>query len=278
MKPEPSLTTLKPKLAHAFAFAQTQVEALITRHPDYFPLYTEGGKWQHTGEAWTNWCEGFLGGMMWLFYQRDGDPLWREPAEHYSLLLEARQFDRNVHDLGFVFWSTWKRWYDLTGDPALNEVIIQAGKTMGMRFKEKGQRLRSFVSEDSLFIDIMMNVGIVFYAAQQSGDADLLRKAHAHCMTTRRTIVRGDGSTSHEGLFDRRRANSCARPRTRVGEAIPPGAGTGLGAVWFRHGLRSHWRAQVFADRGRCAPISTSKTPPRRRRPLRAGRAAQRLG
>ena len=104
MKPEPSLPTLRPKLAHAFAFAQTQVDALITRHPDYFPLYTEGGKWQHTGEAWTNWCEGFLGGMMWLFYQRDGDPLWRERAEHYSRPLEARQFDPNVHDLGFVFW------------------------------------------------------------------------------------------------------------------------------------------------------------------------------
>jgi len=202
MKQEPSLTDLKPKLEHAFAFAQIQVENLITQHPDFFPLYTEGGKWKHEGDAWTNWCEGFLGGMMWLFYQRDGDPQWRERAEHYSLLLEPRKFDRNVHDLGFVFWSTWKRWYDLTGDPILNDVVIQAGKTMGMRFKEKGQYLRSFVSEDSLFIDIMMNVGIVFYAALQSGDADLLRKAHAHCMTTRRTIVRGDGSTSHEGLFD----------------------------------------------------------------------------
>ncbi|MCO6450591.1 MAG: glycoside hydrolase family 88 protein [Caldilineales bacterium] len=202
MKQEPSLTSLRPKLEHAFAFAQTQVEALITRYPDYFPLYTEGGKWKHAGEAWTNWCEGFLGGMMWLFHQRTGNEIWRKWAEHYSLLLEHRQFDRNVHDLGFVFWSTWKRWYDLTGDPALNAVIIQAGKTMGMRFKEKGQYLRSFVSDDSLFIDIMMNVGIVFYAAQQSGDADLLRKAHAHCLTTRRTIVRGDGSTSHEGLFD----------------------------------------------------------------------------
>ena len=202
MKPEPSLTSLRPKLENAFAFAQVQVENLITRYPDFFPLYSEGGKWKHEGEAWTNWCEGFLGGMMWLFYQRDGDPLWRERAEHYSLLLEARQFDRNVHDLGFVFWSTWKRWYDVTGDTALNDVIIQAGKTMGMRFKEKGQYMRSFVSEDSLFIDIMMNVGIVFYAALQSGDADLLRKAHAHTMTTRRTIVRGDGSTAHEGLFD----------------------------------------------------------------------------
>lgn len=202
MKAEPKLSHLRPKMQTAFEFAQEQVNALITAHPDYFPLYTEGGKWVHGGEAWTNWCEGFLGGMMWLFCSRTSDPEWRARAEHYSRLIEGRKYDRTVHDLGFVFWSTWKRWYDLTGDSAINEVVITAGQTMGKRFKEKGQYMRSFVADDSLFIDIMMNVGIVFYAALQTGDQDLLRKAHQHCLTTRRTIVRGDGSTAHEGLFD----------------------------------------------------------------------------
>ena len=73
-----------------------------------------------------------------------------------------------MHDLGFLFWSTWKRWYDLTGDPAVKAVVIEAGQTMALRFKEKGRYLRSFLAEDSLFIDIMMNVGIIFYAAQQT--------------------------------------------------------------------------------------------------------------
>jgi unsaturated chondroitin disaccharide hydrolase len=73
---------------------------------------------------------------------------------------------------------------------------------MGLRFREKGRYLRSFVAEESLFIDIMMNVGVVFYAAQQTNDADLLGKAHQHCLTTRRYLVRGDGSTAHEGIFD----------------------------------------------------------------------------
>lgn len=202
MKQEPKAADLIPKLCHAFDFAQQQVERLTTHAPDLFPMYTQGGKWQHEGEAWTNWCEGFLGGMMWLFHQRTGSPEWRTGAEHYSRLLEPRKYDRDVHDLGFVFWPTWKRWYDLTGDPALNDTIITAGKTMGLRFQEKGQYLRSFVADNSLFIDIMMNVGIVFYTALETGDADLLRKAHAHCLTTRRILVRGDGSTAHEGLFD----------------------------------------------------------------------------
>ena len=54
-------------------------------------------------------------------------------------------------------------------------MVIEAGQTLAKRFKEKGQYLRSFVADESLFIDIMMNVGIVFYAAQQSNDQELLR-------------------------------------------------------------------------------------------------------
>jgi len=199
---EPKLSELRPKLKRAFDFAQVQVNNLINNHPDYFPMYTQNGRWKHGGDAWTNWCEGFLGGMMWIFHMRTGDPAWRLSAEHYSRLIEERKHDRNVHDLGFLFWSTWKRWYDLTGEQTINETVITAGKTMGKRFKEKGSYLRSFVADESLFIDIMMNVGIVFYAARESGDAELLEQAHQHCLTTRRFLVRGDGSTSHEGIFD----------------------------------------------------------------------------
>jgi len=255
MKQEPEWTTLRPKLAHAFEFAQGQVAQLIAKHPDYLPMYTEGGQWKHGGEAWTNWCEGFLGGMMWIFHERSGSSEWRERAEHYSRLLEPRKFDRNVHDLGFVFWSTWKRWYDLTGDPGLNDVLIQAGRTMGLRFKEQGQYLRSFVAENSLFIDIMMNVGIVFYAALQTGDADLLCKAHAHCLTTRRTLVRGDGSTAHEGLFDLE-TGEFLRQATHQGwrgdSAWARGQGwalTGFGAAYALTGERKYLQtARMCAD------------------------------
>lgn len=138
---------------------------------------------------------------MWIFYTQTGSPFWRERAEHYSLLIQVRKTDSKVHDLGFLFWSTWKRWFDLSGEPEVNEVVITAGQTLGLRFMEKGEYLCSFVAPDSLFIDIMMNIGIVFYAAQQSADNALFNKALKHCLTTRRYLVRGDGSTAHEGLF-----------------------------------------------------------------------------
>ena len=192
----------REKLKRAFDFAESQTEKILTKYPDRFPMYTKRGVWALEGESWTNWCEGFLGGLTWLFYSRNGAEEWRDRAEHYSHLIEPRKLDRNIHDLGFLFWPTWKKWYDLTNDQAIQDVVVQAGHTMGKRFVESSNYLHSFISEESLFIDIMMNVGIVFYAAEISKDQELFVKADKHCNTTRRYLVRGDGSTAHEGLFD----------------------------------------------------------------------------
>ncbi|MCU0247816.1 MAG: glycoside hydrolase family 88 protein [Bryobacter sp.] len=192
----------------AIRFAQKQVKALVDKHPDFYPMYTKEGKWKHEGAAWTHWCDGFLPGMLWIFHKRaqanggDKHDWWLKQATKYTKPLEGRKFDRDVHDLGFIFLSTYYRWYMLTRDKELNEVLIQAGQTMAQRFREKGQYLRSFVGENSLFIDIMMNVGIIFYAARETGDKKLREIALRHAYTTRRYLVRGDGSTAHEGIFD----------------------------------------------------------------------------
>ena len=191
----------------AIRVAQQKVRKLIEKHPDFYPMYTKEGKWKHEGPAWTHWCDGFLPGMMWIFHRRSGggsadSAFWKEQAIRYTKPLEERKFDRDVHDLGFIFLSTYYRWYRLTKDPALNEVLVQAGRTLAQRFNEKGSYLRSFIAEDSLFIDIMMNVGIIFYAARETGDKRLREIALRHCFTTRRYLVRGDGSSAHEGIFD----------------------------------------------------------------------------
>jgi unsaturated chondroitin disaccharide hydrolase len=253
---------LEQRAAEALEFAQRQVRALITAYPDYFPLYTEDGTWQHGRESWTNWCEGFLGGMMWIFARRTGDPYWRERAEHYSRLIEERQHDTEVHDLGFLFWSTWKRWYDLTGDEAINERVIQAGRTMGLRFNEEGKFLRSFVAPESCFIDIMMNVGVIFHAANETGDADLLRKAREHCLTTRRYLVRGDGSTAHEGLFDLQ-TGTFLRQATHQGWRDD--SSWARGQTWALYGFGTAYRLsgdEWFLDTAeRCADFYLARTP-----------------
>jgi unsaturated chondroitin disaccharide hydrolase len=195
----------------ALQFAQKQVRRLIEKHPQFYPLYTDQGRWKHDKPAWTRWCDGFLPGMMWIFLETgmaDDPAYWRAAGEKYSSHLEHRKEDRDVHDLGFIFYhGTYRRWYEATvarwkPDPKLEAVVIRAGQVLAMRFKEKGQYLRSFISDESLFIDIMMNVPVIFYAARETDDRKLLDIAVKHCLTTRRTLVRGDGSTAHEGIFD----------------------------------------------------------------------------
>jgi unsaturated chondroitin disaccharide hydrolase len=189
-------------LENALAFAEEQLSRLTETYPDFFPMYTAGGRWKHDGEAWTNWCEGFLPGILWILHQLTRKRYWRDKAEHYSRLLEHRKSDRNVHDLGFTFVSSYGRWYELTHDPELREVLIEAGQTLARRFQQKGQYLCSFVAPESLFIDIMMNVGIIFWAAEKTGDGSLRNLATAHCETTQRYLVHEDGSTVHEGIFN----------------------------------------------------------------------------
>lgn len=193
---------LIPKLHEGLTFAGRQVRGTIERHPDFYPMYTRGGRWKHEGEAWTHWCDGFLPGILWLLYRHTGEAWYRKQAERYSRHLEPRQHDRNVHDLGFIFMSSYHHWYRLTRDSALRDVLIQAGRTMGLRFKRPGGYLCSFIGPQSLFIDIMMNVGVIFFAARETQDQALHQVAMDHCLTTRRVLVRGDGSTAHEGIFD----------------------------------------------------------------------------
>ena len=254
--------TLIPKAQQALGFAQQQIRRLITEHPDYFPLYTQQGRWYSQGESWTNWCEGFLGGMLWIFAQRTGDTWWREQAEHYSKLIEPRKLDTTVHDLGFLFMPTWEVWYNLTGDKKIQENVIIAGQTLAKRFNEKGHYLRSFVAPESCFIDIMMNVGIIFYAAVELGDDRLLNIARQHCLTTRRCLMRGDGSTSHEGIFDLE-TGTFLRQTTQQGWRDD--SSWARGQAWAIGGFGTAYRFThdvTFLDTAqRCADFYIARTP-----------------
>src|SRR5260370_27825200 len=193
--------------AHSYQFAQRQVRRLIEKHPMLYPLHTKDGLWKSEGELWTHWSDGFLPGMMWIFY-RHAEPgtadakFWFDNAVRYTTPIEPRKKDRDAHDLGFLFLSNYYRWHRLKPEPALREVLIAAGRTPATRFKEKGRYLRSDVRDNSRFIETMVNGGVLLYSAGAVGDRHMRDIALRHARTTRRVLVRGDGSTAHEGVFD----------------------------------------------------------------------------
>ena len=163
--------TNKLQVEHAFSFAQQQVRALVERDPDFYPLYTDGGRWRHSKPAWTHWCDGFLPGMMWIFHEETGDPVGVSWPMKYSKPLEPRKDDREVHDsasfsiTALTSVGTKRPNAKVIPIQSLKDVVIHAGQTLALRFNERAGCLRSFHGEDSNFIDIMMNVGIIFYAA-----------------------------------------------------------------------------------------------------------------
>ena len=235
--------SLLPRLERASEFAALQVRATIERDPGFFPMYTRSGRWRHDGEDWTDWCAGFHAGMMWLLAERSRNQEWRQHAQEYSRLLEPKKFDRSVHDLGFIFLNTYLPWYRMTGEARFRDVLITAGRTLALRFNHAGRYLRSFVAPESLFIDIMMNVPLIFYAARASGDDKLDSLALAHCDTTARTLVRADGSTAHEGLFD---PDTGAFLREATHQGLRADSTWARGLAWSLYGFST-----VFSYTGR---------------------------
>lgn len=225
---------LKPRLEAAFALAERKLRATIEKYPGYFPIYTTNGIWKHEGALWTDWCAGFHAGMMWLIAQRTADSWWREQAEHHSVLLGHKQHDRAVHDLGFIFLNTYLPWYRATADPQLNDVLIQAGRTLAVRFQPKGRYLCSFLGSQSLFIDIMMNVPIIFYAARETRDEALFELAAQHCRTTEQYLVRPDGSTAHEAIFD---TETGAFLHESTQQGLRPDSAWSRGLAWSLYGF-----------------------------------------
>jgi unsaturated chondroitin disaccharide hydrolase len=254
---EPSI----PQFKAALDFAASQAERIRHAYPEYHPMYTVAGRWKQEGERWTNWCEGFFPGILWLLHKHTRDERWRTRAEQYSRPLAPRRQDRSVHDLGFLFFSTYLRWYHLTGDSALRDVLLEAGRTLALR-RQRGGYLASFVGKGSLFIDIMMNVGLVLWAANETADAGLREIGLEHCRTTVKYLVRPDGSTAHEGIFDTE-TGRFLRQSTHQGWSAESTWSRGL--AWAIYGFTAAHRlsgeGEFFDVARRCAECYLRRAP-----------------
>lgn len=264
---ESSLTmTIETRLGSAsveelLSLAEKQVRRLVTEHPGEIPIYTEGGRWQFNGDPWAPvWTGGFLAGMMWIFAKRSSNPFWREQAEKYSRLLEHRKHDDGTHDIGFLFTPSWGRWHELDPSEETRAVLIEAGKTMAGRFNRAGRYLRTWVDEGSTFIDVMMNIGIIYQASALSADPVLAEVATAHALTSRRYLVRGDATTVHEGWFDPV-TGEFLRAATHQGFRSDSSWVRGHAWAIYGFGTAYHWTndARFLETAVRCADVYISE-------------------
>lgn len=181
----------------------------------------------------TDWTEGFWTGEEWLAYERSGNERLKEAALcQVNSFLNRIENHKNVdhHDMGFLYSPSCVAAYKLTGSEKGKKAALLAADNLMTRFQEKGQFFQAWgVMGDKdnyrLIIDCLMNMPILFWASDMTGDDRYREKAKSHIKTAMRYIVRPDNSTYHTYFFN---------PDTGEGVNGVTNQGNRDGSAWAR--------------------------------------------
>jgi unsaturated chondroitin disaccharide hydrolase len=206
-----------------------------------FPELAQNGKWLCVDDGF--WIGGHWTGLLWLAYAHTCDRIFERATREWAERLASRQNDTTTHDLGFLFELSHVLGWKLTGDTALKAPAIQAARTLARRFNARGNFIQAWGPLDGAtrergraIIDTMMNLDLLFWASQVTGERMFADIATAHACTVLRRHVRADWSTAHVTQFN---------PET--GEFIKQDTAQGLSAAscWSRG---QAWAVYGFAE------------------------------
>lgn len=193
----------------AFEQALRIIEAILPDYTDKFPhSNSENGFYERTENV--EWTTGFWTGVLWLAYEYTGDPKYRAAAEVQvdSFLHRIEEkIDVNHHDMGFLFSLSCVAAYKLTGNETAKKAALLAADHLASRYREKGRFLQAWgnvnePSEYRLIIDCLLNLPILYWASEVTGDGSYREKAVNHIHTAMKCVLREDNSTYHTHFID----------------------------------------------------------------------------
>lgn len=191
---------------HALGVSLLHLEKSVTEISDTTAFATYGtpqNRWKLGGRE--EWTSGFYPGCLWLACEI-GDPRFERWARQWTESLEAEKNNKDTHDLGFKFMCSFGNGLRLGKGPAYKryrEIMLTAARTLADRYDPKIGALRSnwdklnIENSFPVIVDIMMNLELLFWAAENGGPSSYADIAAAHALTTMRDFVREDGSTCH---------------------------------------------------------------------------------
>lgn len=158
----------------------------------------------------TQWTNGFWTGELWLAYENTQEECFRHAAlKQTSSFLERieKGIETDTHDLGFLYSLSCVAGYKLTGDASARKAALLAADKLASRFHEKGQFLQAWGSMDDkknyrLIIDCLLNLPLLYWASEETGDSHYAKIAKAHLTTALKVVIRPDYSTFHTYYFD----------------------------------------------------------------------------
>jgi unsaturated chondroitin disaccharide hydrolase len=201
---------LKRKLDTALQSVTKKLDKTIAAVGDQFPNEAcEGGKWKPTDNV--EWTTSFWPGQLWLAWEMTGEDKYRQAAERY-LPSFAQRLDQRIetatHDLGFLYTLSCVNAWRLTGNETARQTALQAADILMERYNPVAKIIQAWgdlndpEQQGRMIIDCNMNLPLLYWASQQTGDARYAQAATAHAQQAAKYIVRPDASTFHTFYMD----------------------------------------------------------------------------
>ncbi|MGK0703826.1 glycoside hydrolase family 88 protein [Yokenella regensburgei] len=201
---------LKQRLDTALNRVTRQLDKNIAAFGAKFPGEAcENGVWPRTENV--EWTTSFWTGQLWLAWEMTGEEKYREAAERYLPSFAERiekRIDTATHDLGFLYSLSCVNAWRLTGNEAARRSALQAADALMERFNPVANIIQAWgdlndpEQQGRMIIDCNMNLPLLYWASEQTGDPRYARAATAHVDQAAKYIVRPDASTWHTYYMD----------------------------------------------------------------------------
>ncbi|MHA6480883.1 glycoside hydrolase family 88 protein [Paenibacillus sp. strain BS8-2] len=181
----------------------------ITRFGDQFPHVSLNDEYLLNDN--TDWTDGFWSGLLWLCYEYSGDETFRDAARGTVASFRTR-LDNKValdhHDIGFLYSLSSKAQWMIEGDEEAKRLTIEAADVLLDRWRPEIGIIQAWGSKGDpinggrIIIDCLMNLPLLYWAHQVTGEQKYYDVAVAHAEVSRRFLVRGDDSSYHTFYFN----------------------------------------------------------------------------
>lgn len=201
----------REKLEYALSEAIKKIDFALPTFTTKFPAHNSENNVYPAVNNDNGWNVGFWTGILWHAYQLTGDEKYKTvalgqiPSYYYRI---EHEIGVNHHDMGFVFMPSCVAAYEIAGNLGAKEAAIKAADHLITRYHEKGEFIQAWgnVGADNnyrLIVDCLMNISLLFWASEETGDPKYRDIAYKHFKTTISVCYRDDGSTYHTYYFDK---------------------------------------------------------------------------
>lgn len=229
------------ELAAWWAKVQVKVDHMIQAGWMEAPHVSASGRYDQIKV--DQWISGFWPGILWILYDKTGEERYREAAEPWDERMELCYLRDNHfhHDVGFQFLPSAVIRYKLTGDREARRRGLFAANFLAGRFNLAGPFIRAWPRDQTgwSIIDSMMNLPLLFWASEESGDPRFKHIAIAHADMVLRTFIRDDGSVHHIVIFD---PETGEVERFDGGQGHAPYSSWSRGQAWALYGMSCAYR------------------------------------